>query len=170
LFNNAGKIVDKYDKIHLFDIDLPGGESYRESATVAPGGKACITKTPWGGVGLSVCYDLRFPHLYRKLAHSGADILTAPAAFTIPTGKAHWEVLLRARAIETGCFVLAPAQTGVHAGGRKTYGHSMIVGPWGDVLAGAGDEPGLIYADLNMNAVKEARESVPSLRHDREIV
>lgn len=162
----SGAIVGRYDKIHMFDVDLGGGEVYRESATFQPGGQAVVVATPWGGLGLSICYDLRFPHLYRALAKNGAQFLTVPSAFTRPTGAAHWEVLLRARAIETGCWVLAPAQTGEHTG-RQTWGHALIVAPWGEVVADAGESPGLIYADLDTAAVDQARGKVPSLTHDR---
>lgn len=170
LFDNRGGEAAYYDKIHLFDADLPTGESHRESNIVQPGTRAVVAETPWGLVGLSICYDLRFPHLYRKLVQQGARILTVPSAFTVPTGMAHWETLLRARAIENGSFVLAPAQTGTHHGGRKTYGHSMIIGPWGEVIANGGDEPGIISATLDMDAVDKARNAIPCLRHDREIV
>lgn len=168
LFDDQGRIVARYDKIHMFDVDLAGGESYRESATFRPGEKAVVAETPWGGVGLTICYDVRFPHLHRALAQAGARVITAPAAFTVPTGRAHWHLLLRARAVETGCFVAAPAQVGVHDQGRMTYGHSLIVAPWGEVLADAGgDEPGFIVADLDMSKVDEARGMVPALKHDR---
>ncbi|QJE74007.1 carbon-nitrogen hydrolase family protein [Aerophototrophica crusticola] len=163
----AGGIVARYDKIHMFDVDLAGGESYRESATYRPGTRAVVAPTPWGGLGMSICYDVRFAYLYRALAKAGASIITVPSAFTVPTGRAHWHVLLRARAIETGCYVLAPAQTGVHDGGRGTYGHALIISPWGEVLADAGEEPGFIIADLDLSKVAEARRMVPSLTHDR---
>jgi predicted amidohydrolase len=162
-----GDILARYDKIHMFDVDLPGGESYRESAVFRPGAQTALAALPWGTLGLSVCYDLRFPHLYRALAQGGADFLTIPAAFTVPTGKAHWHVLLRARAIENGCFVFAPAQCGVHAEGRRTYGHSLIVAPWGEILAEGGEEPGVIVAEVDPGKVAEARRSVPALYHDR---
>ncbi len=162
-----GRILARYDKIHLFDVNLPSGESYKESNTVAPGAGAVIVNLPWGKVGMTVCYDLRFPQLHRALAKAGADILTVPAAWTETTGRVHWQVLLRARAIETGCFVFAPAQGGLHANGRRTYGHSQIIGPWGDVLAEAEAEPGIILADLDLNKVEEARARIPSLQHDR---
>jgi predicted amidohydrolase len=163
-----GNIVARYDKIHMFDVDLPGGESYRESAVFQPGEAAVVARLPWGMLGLTVCYDLRFPQLYRSLAQSGAEFLTIPSAFTVPTGKAHWHVLLRARAIENGCFVFAPAQCGEHAEGRRTYGHSLIVAPWGKILAEAvADEPGFVLADIDPAKVAEARRAVPSLRHDR---
>ncbi|HYH18660.1 MAG TPA: carbon-nitrogen hydrolase family protein [Azospirillum sp.] len=162
-----GRIVATYDKIHMFDVDLKDGESYRESATFRPGERAVVAATPWGGVGMTVCYDVRFPHLHRALAHAGARILTVPAAFTVPTGRAHWHVLLRARAIETGCFVIAPAQTGTHDAGRRTYGHSLIISPWGEILADAGEEVGVVTADLDLSQVDEARRMVPALTHDR---
>lgn len=162
-----GKIVARYDKIHMFDVDLPGGESYRESAVFRPGEAAVLAPLPWGVLGMTVCYDLRFPHLYRALAQGGADFLSAPAAFTVPTGRAHWHVLLRARAIENGCFVFAPAQCGEHAEGRRTYGHSLIVAPWGEVLAEAADGVGFVTAAIDPSRIEEARRAVPSLRHDR---
>ena len=167
LVDPTGAIAASYDKIHLFDVDLAGGESYRETKTIAPGGKAVVADLPWGRLGMSVCYDLRFAHLYRALAQAGAHYLTVPAAFTVPTGKAHWHVLLRARAIETGCYVFAPAQTGTHAEGRQTYGHSLIVAPWGEVLADGGETPGIVVAEIDPKAVSEARAAVPALRHDR---
>jgi predicted amidohydrolase len=167
LIGRDGRITARYDKIHLFDVNLPDGEHYRESNTVSAGGQAVLADLPWGRIGLSVCYDLRFPHLYRTLAKGGAEILSIPSAFTETTGKAHWHVLLRARAIENGCFVIAPAQGGRHANGRSTYGHSMIVGPWGDVLSEAGVDPGFITADLDLEHVAAVRARVPSLQHDR---
>ena len=167
LIDPKGAIAARYDKIHLFDVDLPSGEKYRESNTVAGGDKAVLAQTPWGKIGLSVCYDLRFPQLYRALAQAGAFMLTAPSAFTETTGKAHWHTLVRARAIENGAFVFAPAQGGTHANGRKTYGHSLIVAPWGEVLVEAGTEPGIILAEIDLNRVADARSRVPNLRHDR---
>jgi predicted amidohydrolase len=167
LLDPEGEVVGRYDKIHMFDVDLPGGESYRESDAYEPGRATCVARTPWGGLGMTICYDLRFPALYRDLALAGADFLSVPSAFTRPTGAAHWSVLLRARAIETGCFVFAPAQCGEHAGGRKTYGHSMIVDPWGAVLAEADEEVGVIVADIDPARIAEVRASVPSLRHIR---
>jgi deaminated glutathione amidase len=162
-------LVAQYDKIHMFDVDLPTGERHRESAVYAPGEAAVVAQTPWGGLGMSVCYDVRFPHLYRQLAKAGAAMLTVPAAFTRPTGEAHWSILLRARAIENGAFVLAPAQGGFHEDGRGTYGHSMIVAPWGEVLAEAdGDEPGIVAADLDLDAVGKARAAIPSLANERD--
>jgi predicted amidohydrolase len=163
----AGAIVARYDKIHMFDIDLPGGESYRESNTYRPGGGTVVVETPWGRLGLSVCYDLRFPHLYRALAQAGAGFLTIPSVFTVPTGSAHWHVLLRARAIETGCFVFAPAQWGEHTAGRRSYGHSLIVDPWGEVLADAGEAVGIVTARIEAARIGEVRRMVPSLQHDR---
>lgn len=170
LFNPQGQAVSHYDKIHMFDVDLKDGESYRESATFRPGERAVVAATPWGGVGMTICYDVRFPYLHRALAKAGASIITAPAAFTVPTGRAHWHTLLRARAIETGCFVVAPAQTGTHDEGRQTYGHSLIIAPWGEVLADAGEGVGVITADLDMARVEEARRMVPALNHDRDFV
>lgn len=168
LFAPDGRVAARYDKIHMFDVDLPNGESYRESATFRPGERAVVAQTPWGGLGLTICYDVRFGYLHRALAQAGARILTSPAAFTVPTGRAHWHTLLRARAIETGCFMLAPAQVGTHDEGRQTYGHSLIISPWGEVLADAGgDGPGFIIADLDLAKVDEARGMVPALRHDR---
>ena len=168
LFDPAGAITARYDKMHMFDVDLAGGESYRESATYRPGEEAVIAPTPWGGLGMTICYDLRFAYLYRALAQAGAVMLSVPAAFTRQTGRAHWHVLLRARAIETGCFVIAPAQTGTHDQGRETFGHSLIVAPWGEVLADAGEEVGVITAEIDLGRVEEARTAVPALRHDRQ--
>lgn len=167
LFSDDGSLAAVYDKIHLFDVDLPNGETYKESDVMQPGDKAVIAKTPWGGLGMSICYDLRFAYLYRDLAQNGAQIMAVPAAFTVPTGKAHWATLLRARAIETGSFLLAPAQTGEHEGGRKTWGHSMIINPWGEVLAEMGEETGFITAGLNLKEVHKARQAIPALKHDR---
>ncbi len=159
----SGKVAAQYDKIHMFDVDLGKGETYRESATFAAGNEMSSVDLPWGKLGLTICYDLRFPHLYRQLAQAGADFLTIPAAFTQITGEAHWHVLQRARAIETGCFVFAPAQTGTHAGGRKTYGHALIINPWGEVLADAGTEPGFITATIDPAEVAKARGRVPAI-------
>lgn len=167
LLDPAGHIVARYDKIHLFDVDLGDGEQYRESHTIAPGNRAETAPLPWGRLGMSVCYDLRFPHLYRALAKAGADFLAVPAAFTRTTGRAHWHVLLRARAIETGCYVFAPAQCGVHAEGRATFGHSLIIDPWGTVLADGGDDVGVITATIDPQQVQDARRRIPSLTHDR---
>ncbi len=167
LISDKGEVVTTYDKIHMFDVDLENGESYRESKNYEPGTQAVVADTPWGKLGLSICYDMRFPYLYRELAKAGAVMLAAPASFTRPTGRAHWHVLLRARAIENGCFVFAPAQTGVHMDGRKTYGHSLVVDPWGEVIADGGEEPGIVLAEIDLARVDEARGKVPSLRHDR---
>lgn len=167
LFAPDGSIVARYNKIHLFDAQLAGGEHYRESDTVAPGDAAVLADTPFGGLGLTICYDMRFGVLYRDLAKAGAGIITAPAAFTVPTGQAHWHSLLRARAIESACFIVAPAQCGTHAGGRRTFGHSLIVDPWGAILAEGGDVPTIIYADLNLADISRVRQMLPSLRHDR---
>ncbi len=169
LFDSSGKIAAFYDKIHLFDVDLPTGEKHRESQSVQPGNQAVTAETPWGTVGMSICYDLRFAYLYRALAHRGARILTVPSAFTVPTGQAHWEILLRARAIETGSFVLAAAQTGTHDGGRKTYGHSLIVGPWGEIIRDGGESVGITIADLNLSATDRVRSAIPALSHDRAV-
>lgn len=163
LLGPDGEIKARYDKIHLFDVDLPSGETYRESNSIAGGDAAVLTPTPFGALGMTVCYDLRFPHLYRHLAQAGADFLTIPAAFTKVTGEAHWHVLQRARAIETGCYVFAPAQTGTHANDRKTYGHALIVNPWGEVLADAGTEPGFITATIDPMEVAKARGRVPAI-------
>jgi predicted amidohydrolase len=163
LLTPDGGIAARYSKIHLFDVELGAGERYRESDTVTPGDQAVLAQTPWGGIGLTVCYDLRFPALYRRLAQKGAFAFTVPAAFTVPTGSAHWHVLLRARAIENGAFVIAPAQGGLHANGRRTFGHSLIVGPWGDILAEAETEPGIILAEIDPGAAVAARRQIGSL-------
>ena len=168
LIDDQGRIVARYDKIHMFDVDLPNGESYRESERMRPGAQAVLAPTPWGPLGMTVCYDLRFPHLYRDLAKAGAAMISVPSAFTVPTGKAHWHVLLRARAIEAGAYILAPAQCGEHAGGRRTYGHSLIVSPWGEILAEAGETPGIIAAEIDLSKVAAARTMIPSLHHDRD--
>jgi predicted amidohydrolase len=167
LITPQGDIAARYDKIHMFDVDLGNGESYRESRNYRPGEQAVISSLPWGVLGLTVCYDLRFPALYRALAEAGATMLAIPSAFTKPTGEAHWHVLMRARAIENGCFVLAAAQTGKHESGRVTYGHSLIVDPWGRVLAEGGTEPGVIMAEIDPAQVTKARSKVPSLQHGR---
>ncbi len=167
-----GSIAAQYDKIHMFDVNVTETEVYRESAGYRPGLQAVLAQTPFGKIGMTICYDLRFGHLHRRLAQAGAQILTVPAAFNHLTGAAHWEVLLRARAIETGCFVLAPAQTGFHpeqnGAGRKTYGHSLAIAPWGEVLADAGTAPGVTFVDLDLAQVAAARKRVPSLSHDRD--
>jgi predicted amidohydrolase len=168
LLDPGGGIVARYDKLHVFDVDLPNGDTYRESATIRPGDGAVVADTPWGRLGLAVCYDIRFPHLFRQLATAGAVMIAVPAAFTVPTGEAHWETLLRARAIETGAFILAPAQGGTHEDGRRTWGRSTVVGPWGEVVARLDhDAPGVLHATLDLAAVATARAAVPQLRHDR---
>jgi predicted amidohydrolase len=169
LVDPEGEIRARYDKIHLFDVDLAAGESYRESRTIAPGSRAVVVETPMGGIGLSVCYDLRFALLYRALAQAGAGILLIPAAFTRTTGRAHWHVLVRARAIETGCFVVAASQCGEKPDGTLArYGHSLIVSPWGEVLADAGEGSGIGVAELDLREVERARRAVPAWKHDRQ--
>jgi predicted amidohydrolase len=169
LIDDAGQVVASYDKLHVFDVDLPTGERWRESAAVRPGEEAVVADTRWGRLGLTVCYDVRFPQLYRALAKAGAAMIAVPAAFTVPTGEAHWETLLRARAIETGCWILAPAQGGTHEDGRRTWGRSTVVAPWGEVAARLDhDEPGVLFATLDFDAVDRARTAVPQLSHDRE--
>ncbi|MGF1659101.1 MAG: carbon-nitrogen hydrolase family protein [Rubrimonas sp.] len=173
LIDAQGAIRARYDKIHMFDVDVSETETWRESAAFRPGDRAVLAPTPWCGLGMTICYDLRFPALHRALAQAGASILTVPAAFTPPTGEAHWEVLLRARAVETGCFVLAPAQCGAHPradGGapRRTWGHSLAVAPWGEVLADGREAPGATLVDLDLSQVEAARRRIPALRHDRD--
>ena len=164
LFAPDGSIVARYDKIHMFDVDLPGGESWKESKIYAPGARAVTVKAEIAQIGLSICYDVRFPLLYRSMAQNGAEILCVPAAFTAQTGRAHWKTLLTARAIENGAFVVAPAQGGVHEDGRETWGHSVIIGPWGETLGEADhDEPGVVIADVDLAAVHEARQRIPNL-------
>ena len=167
LISPDGEVLASYDKIHMFDIDLPGGESYRESANYQPGETAIITDLPWGRIGLTICYDVRFPALYRALAESGAIFLTVPSAFTRKTGEAHWHTLLKARAIETGCFVFAAAQAGMHENKRETFGHSLIVDPWGTVITEGGVEPGVFMARIDPAKVETARKTIPSLQHGR---
>ena len=167
LIDRRGEIVARYDKIHMFDVDLKGGESYRESRSYRPGELAVVSDLPWGRLGLTVCYDLRFPALYRALAEAGATFLAIPSAFTRQTGEAHWHVLMRARAIENGSFVLAAAQGGDHENGRATFGHSLVVDPWGRVIAEGGSEPGVVFADIDPAEVATARARVPSLQHGR---
>ena len=168
LLGPDGDIHGRFDKIHMFDVELPGGETYRESRNYQAGDTVVLAALPWGTLGMTVCYDLRFPLLYRALAKGGADFLAIPSAFTRKTGEAHWHVLLRARAIENGCFVLAAAQAGKHESGRETFGHSLIVSPWGDIIAeGDGAQPGVVVADIDPRAVLEARQRIPSLQHDR---
>jgi predicted amidohydrolase len=167
LIDRRGEIVARYDKIHMFDVDLKGGESYRESRSYRPGDLAVLTDLPWGRLGLSICYDLRFPALYRALAEAGATFLAIPSAFTKQTGEAHWHVLMRARAIENGSFVFAAAQGGDHENGRSTFGHSLVVDPWGRILAEGGTEPGVVFADIDPAEVSLARSRIPSLQHGR---
>ena len=167
LIDPEGAIQARYDKVHMFDVDLGSGETYKESKIYEAGSKAVTAPLPWGRLGMTVCYDLRFPHLFRTLAQGGAEFISVPSAFTHPTGKAHWHVLLRARAIENGCFIFAPAQCGEHEGGRKTFGHSLIVDPWGKVLADGGEEKGFVTAGIDPARVADARAKLPSLAHDR---
>jgi deaminated glutathione amidase len=172
LIGPDGSIAARYDKIHMFDVNVSDTEVYRESAGYRPGNRAVLADTPFARIGMTVCYDVRFPHLYRHLAKAGAEVITVPAAFNHITGAAHWEILLRARAIETGCYILAPAQTGFHpekdGKGRRTHGHSLIIAPWGEVLSDAGTEPGVTFADIDLAEVAKARDRVPSLSHDRD--
>ena len=168
LLDPKGRVTARYDKLHMFDVDLAGGESYRESQYFRPGAKAVLADLPFGRFGLSICYDLRFASLYRALAAAGAELIAIPAAFTKQTGEAHWHVLTRARAIETGAFVLAATQGGLHENGRSTFGHSIVVSPWGEVLAEAGEEPGVIFADIDLAASEEARARIPAIKHGRE--
>ncbi|MEM6304960.1 MAG: carbon-nitrogen hydrolase family protein [Pseudomonadota bacterium] len=171
LISPQGEIIARYDKIHMFDVDIDARESFRESAGYRPGSQAVLAQTPFGKIGMTVCYDMRFPALYQALAQAGADILTMPAAFSPVTGAAHWHALLRARAIETGCFVIAPAQTGTHASGtgrtRDTYGHSLVVDPWGAVVLDAGTEPGVYFFELDMEKCAQTRARVPSMQNRR---
>jgi predicted amidohydrolase len=167
LIDPRGDIAARYDKIHMFDVDLSGGESYRESRTYRPGELAVLSDLPWGRLGVTICYDLRFLALYRALAEAGATMLAIPSAFTKQTGEAHWHVLNRARAIETGCFVFAAAQGGRHENGRDTFGHSLIVDPWGRILAEGGTEPGVVMAEIDIGEVAKARARIPSLQHGR---
>ncbi len=172
LIDPSGAVLARYDKIHMFDVDVTPEETYRESDGYRPGTRAIVSETPFGKLGLSICYDVRFAYLYRALAQAGAEILTVPAAFSPVTGKAHWESLLRARAIETGCYVLAPAQTGRHSASRgkerSTYGHSLVISPWGEVLADGGIEVGTVFVELDLKEVAQARSKIAALRHDRE--
>ena len=162
-----GAILARYDKMHLFDVDLPNGERYRESASFVAGGQVQLASLPWGRLGLTICYDLRFPQLHLALAAAGAAVIAQPAAFTVPTGQAHWHVLLRARAIETGAFVVAAAQCGLHEDGRETFGHSLVIDPWGRVLLDMGEEPGEALVALDLQKVDDARARIPNLRHAR---
>ena len=167
LLDPQGEIVARYDKIHMFDVDLGNGETYRESNNYTPGESAVLADLPWGRLGITICYDVRFPALYRALAEAGATMLTVPSAFTKQTGVAHWHILNRARAIENGCFVMAAAQGGKHENNRETFGHSLIVDPWGRVLAEGGTEPGVIMAEIDPAEVAKARSRIPSLQHGR---
>lgn len=167
LLNPEGKIAAQYDKIHLYDVSVKDGETHQESKRIEAGNKAIVADTPWGKLGMTVCYDVRFPHLYRSLAKKGAQIITVPAAFTRYTGERHWHTLLRARAIENGCFIIAPAQTGSHPLGRLTYGHSLVIDPWGQVLMDAGETPGVTLCRIDMATVQQMRQQIPSLEHDR---
>jgi predicted amidohydrolase len=167
LIDRRGDVIARYDKIHMFDVDLANGESYRESRNYRPGDLAVVADLPWGRLGLTVCYDLRFPALYRALAEAGASFLSIPSAFTRQTGEAHWHVLVRARAVENGCFVFAAAQGGKHENGRETFGHSLVVDPWGRILAEGGTEPGVILADIDPAQIATARSRIPSLHHGR---
>jgi len=167
LIDRDGEIIARYDKIHMFDVDLAGGESYRESRNFRPGESAIVADLPWGRLGLTICYDLRFPALYRALAEAGASFIAIPAAFTKQTGEAHWHVLIRARAIENGSFVFAAAQGGLHENGRETFGHSLIVDPWGRIIAEGGTEPGVVMARIDPAEIAAARGKIPALRHGR---
>ena len=168
--DDKGEIRGRYDKIHLFDVDLPNGESWRESAVYQGGDRPELVRgTPVGDLGLTICYDLRFPALFERLSEAGAQVISVPAAFTIPTGRAHWEILLRARAIEAGVFIVAAAQCGDHEDGRKTYGHSLVVDPWGEVLLDAGEEGGVHFAEIDLARIDEVRSRVPALRHRKAI-
>ena len=167
LISDAGEVVASYDKIHMFDVTLPDGKVIRESSAYRPGDKAVVVDTPLGKVGLTICYDLRFPGLFRTLAQAGAQLITVPSSFQRQTGKAHWHALLQARAIENGCWIVAPAMCGEHAGNRQTFGHSLMVNPWGEVVADSGEGPGVVYAEIDVGRVAKVRGMVPSLTHDR---
>jgi predicted amidohydrolase len=167
LISDDGIVRNRYTKIHLFDVDIGAGERYQESSAYEPGDQTVLADTPWGKLGMTVCYDIRFPNLYRQLSQAGAKFLSIPSAFSRISGKAHWHVLIRARAIENGCYVFAAAQCGDHGGGRTTYGHSLIVDPWGKILADGGTETGFVIAEINVNFVDEVRQKIPSLYHDR---
>lgn len=169
VIDDCGEIVARYDKVHLFDVDLPTGESWRESGAYAGGNQAVVVETPLGSLGLSVCYDLRFPQLYQRLSEAGATLLSIPAAFTVPTGEAHWQVLMRARAIENAAFAIAAAQTGVHEDGRATFGHSLVVSPWGDVLLDMGTEPGLGFCEMDLELIEQVRARIPVVAHRRSV-
>ena len=167
LISDAGEVAAAYDKIHMFDVTLPDGRSIRESSAYRPDDRAVTAATPWGRLGLTVCYDLRFPALFRALALAGAHYITVPSSFQRQTGKVHWHTLVRARAIENGCFIIAPAMCGDHPGNRQTYGHTLVVDPWGEVLADGGEAPGIVVADIDPAAVARARGMIPSIEHDR---
>ena len=167
LLSDQGEVVATYDKIHMFDVTLPDGRAIRESSAYRPGERAVTADTPWGKLGLTVCYDLRFPGLYRALARAGAQFITVPSSFQRQTGKFHWHTLVRARAIENGCFIVAPAMCGEHPGNRQTYGHTLVVDPWGEVLADGGEAPGVVHAEIDPAAVERARGMIPSIEHDR---
>ncbi len=167
--NDQGTIFARYDKMHMFDVDLPTGETWRESNAFAPGDRSVVVNTPLGMIGLSICYDMRFPALYQRLSEAGATILTVPAAFTVPTGMAHWHTVLRARAIENACWVLAPAQSGLHEDGRSTYGHSLVISPWGEVILDMEDRIGLEVVDIDLDEPMEARRRIPVIAHRRTI-
>lgn len=167
LINDGGEIVSTYDKIYMFDVTLPDGKRIRESSAYRPGDKAVVVETQWGKLGMTICYDLRFPALFRTLAQAGAQIITVPSSFQRQTGKAHWQVLLQARAIENGCYIVAPAMCGDHAGNRQTFGHSLVVNPWGEVVADGGEAPGITYAEIDLARVAKVRAMIPSLTHDR---
>jgi predicted amidohydrolase len=170
VIDREGQIRARYDKMHLFDVDLPTGESWRESNTYSPGqGAVLVNGTPVGKLGLTICYDLRFPLLFARIAEADADVISVPAAFTVPTGKAHWHILLRARAIEAGLFVVAAAQVGQHEDGRQTFGHSLVVDPWGEILLDMGEEPGVAFADIDLKRISDVRSRIPALSHRRPI-
>lgn len=170
LIGPKGEVIAKYDKIHMFDVEIDAHESYRESSAYRPGNQAVLAETPFAKIGMTICYDVRFAHLYRRLAQAGASIITVPAAFSPVTGAAHWETLLRARAIETGCYIFAPAQAGHHGKNRYTHGHSLAIAPWGEVLADGGIHPGVTIVDFDFAKIQAARKRVPALSHDREII
>ncbi len=170
LIADDGRVVAAYDKIHMFDVTLPDGKVIRESSSYRPGERAVVAPTPWGSSGMTVCYDLRFPHLFRALAQQGAQFIAVPSSFQRQTGKVHWHALLKARAIENACYIFAPAMCGEHAGNRQTYGHALIVDPWGEVLADGGEAPGIVYADIDPARVAKIRSMMPSLEHDRPYV
>lgn len=167
LISSAGRVVATYDKIHMFDVTLPDGKVIRESSAYRPGEKAVLTEMPWGKLGMTVCYDLRFPGLFRALAQAGAEIITVPSSFQRQTGKAHWHTLVRARAIENECFLIAPAMCGDHPGNRQSFGHTLVIDPWGEVLAEGGESPEIVYAEIAPRRVAKVRNMIPSLEHDR---